>query len=164
MLTPQQKAALAAAAIDAVGCELETGCPSEITLAQWAQESEWGLHAPRNNCFGIKAAAGEAAQLLMTTEYIAGQKRSLPQRFAVFDTLQQCFERHAVLLTDGEPYRLAFEAYVEHDHDLDRFIREIAAHYATDPNYAGELARILKMPDVREALACARLPKETPDA
>lgn len=155
MLTPQQQAALHLAAIDAVGCELETGCPAEITIAQWALESSWGSRAPRCNAFGIKATAGDTAQVLMTTEYIAGQKRSLAQRFAVFDTLQQCFERHAVLLTDGEPYRAAFEEY-EQDRDLSRFIAGIAAHYATDPNYAHELQEILKMSEVREALACAR--------
>lgn len=163
MLTPEQLAALDAAARAAVGTELETGCPAEITIAQWAEESGWGAHQPGNNCFGIKAAAGEHSQVLLTTEYIGGQKRSVPQRFAVFDTLQQCFERHAVLLTDGEPYRDAFEQF-ERDRDVAAFVAHVAARYATAPNYAEAIDAVLAMPEVRAALLAARAHCATSEA
>src|SRR3954469_5623562 len=98
-LNPTQNAALEAAADAAVECEKATGLPADLTIAQWADESGWGRHAPGNNCFGIKAVTG---QTLSTEEYVHSSETPTTegQTFQIFPSLMDCFERHAELITN----------------------------------------------------------------
>lgn len=155
MLTPEELNWLEIAARAAYGAELETKCPAEITLAQAALESGWGAHQPGNNCFGIKAKPWQKCQMLPTKEVINGKEITELQGFAVYDTLQEAFEAHGIILTRGISYQLAFERY-EQDHDLDSFIVRVAVRYATAPGYASRIIEILAMPEVTFALAKAR--------
>lgn len=151
-LTHDQQAFLTLAARAAYGAELETGCPSSVTLAQAITETGWGRNAPRNNAFGIKAVPGAPYQELLTTEYIHGERISILQRFAVYDSLQQAFEAHGELLMHGAPYILAAQKYIT-DRDALAFLRAIATRYATAPNYAQTLEAVLAMAEVKEALS-----------
>jgi flagellum-specific peptidoglycan hydrolase FlgJ len=144
------------AAQSAVACEETTGVPAELTVAQWAVESGWGVHEPGNNCFGIKAYAGcYGVQLLKTSEFIHGIEKTVQQEFATFPTLTACFEKHAKLICEGTPYRKAWQEY-EASRSITSLVKGIAPVYATAPDYAEALLCVLAMPPVIEALAKAR--------
>jgi flagellum-specific peptidoglycan hydrolase FlgJ len=83
-----------------------------VTIAQWILESAWGADmSGANNCFGIKAtsaqiAAGQAT-LRWTHETLNGQYKALPQYFANYGSLKDCFMAHAALLANSPYYHLA---------------------------------------------------------
>jgi flagellum-specific peptidoglycan hydrolase FlgJ len=157
MLSPDQSERLNRAARSAASCEHTTGVPAELTVAQWVLESSWGTQQPGNNCFGIKAFDGcYGVQLLQTTEVIKGVRTPVVEKFATFPTLDACFAKHASLLTTGRPYAQAWAAY-RATHNLQAFVGEIAHVYATDPNYANILLRIIAMPEVKHAVLRARV-------
>lgn len=179
MLSTQQETSLASASQAAIAAERTTGCPRELSVAQWALESSWGAKQPENNCFGIKVYAGcYGVQLIWTTEYFnsleferwqcvhrnlkhIGPARGLDRNgrspfkledeFATFPTLEACFEYHGRLIATGLKYRAAWDNY-ERDLSVDKLIDDIAHVYATDPGYANKLHAILRMPQVVEAL------------
>jgi flagellum-specific peptidoglycan hydrolase FlgJ len=141
------------AAQSAVACEEATRVPAELTVAQWAVESGWGIHEPGNNCFGIKAYSGcYGVQRLNTAEFINGVEKTVQQEFATFPTLTDCFQKHAMLICEGRPYRAAWQEY-ETSKNITALVRGIAPIYATAPDYARTLLEVLAMPRVLEALA-----------
>ena len=153
MLSPAQMSQLEHAAACSAQCEQITQLPALLTVAQWALESRWGAHQPGNNCFGIKAYAGcFGIQLLSTFEVVNGVRTAVNREFAIFPSLAACFEKHASLLTGSSRYANAWARYVQ-THDREALIRDIAPIYATDPNYAMTLLKILAMPEVKAALA-----------
>jgi peptidoglycan hydrolase FlgJ len=153
MLTAEQVSRLTTAAAAARVAEAVTGCPAELTCAQWALESSWGSRQLGLNCFGIKYTPDAyGIQFLDTWEVEGGVRVRRRLAFATFPNLAACFEKHGELIANGLPYRPAWDRY-EVDHDLDALIVGIAAKYATDPGYAGKLREILAMPQVRAALA-----------
>lgn len=152
MLTVSEKLNLQAATQAAISAEIETGCPRELTVAQWALETGWGRNMPGNNCFGIKHYHGcYGIQMLPTVEYLNGKPTNVRAAFATFPSLEACFIRHAQLITDGLRYRAAWQQYLQ-DHDLEELIESISKAYATDPHYAEKLEAILAMPEVHECL------------
>jgi flagellum-specific peptidoglycan hydrolase FlgJ len=155
-LSQTQLTSLIAAAAAAVFCERDCGLPAELTVAQWADESGWGKHQPGNNCFGIKAKRG---QTLQTTEYRHGSETPNTEidTFEVFPDLEACFDRHAELITTCRPYAPAWSQFLK-DKKLGPFIERVAKSYATDPNYALKLKKILVMPEVVNAIRDARRP------
>jgi flagellum-specific peptidoglycan hydrolase FlgJ len=156
MLSPAQIVLLRQAALSAVEGELAAGIPAELTVAQWALESKWGSRQPGNNCFGIKAYPGcFGMQLLQTFEVVKGVRVPMLERFATFPSLAACFAKHASLFTSGKPYAKAWAQYCE-SRNLEAFIRQVAAIYATDPHYAEILLKIIAMSQVRECLAESR--------
>lgn len=156
-LNSTQLAALAVAVNAAMETEADTKCPAELTIAQWADESGWGAHQPGNNCFGIKCAAGHPGEMLTTEEYLHSARQPITegQEFETFMTLKACFDRHAQLITTGKRYAAAWNSY-QSTPVLPWLIVNVSAMYATDPNYAAKLMRILAMPDVQAALDKAR--------
>jgi len=158
-LTQTQVAALRLAVAAAVASERATKLPSELTLPQWVDESGCGAHEPGNNCFGIKAVAGTAAETLPTEEYVHSSQTPITegQQFQVFPTLQACFDRHASLITTGKPYAAAWAQY-QKDGDIRMLVQRVAHSYATDPLYGTKILRILQMAEVRAALTAARNP------
>ncbi len=162
MLSPAQLAALDGAASSSVSCEQTTDLPAELTLAQWALESNWGLHQPGNNCFGIKAYNGcFGVQSLETFEIENGIRVSVVQSFAIFPSLGACFNQHAALLTSGKPYASAWTQYLK-TKDRQALICQVAPVYATDPEYSKTLLQIIAMPEVQAALTEARRGKLEP--
>ncbi|MEB3004643.1 glycoside hydrolase family 73 protein [Capnocytophaga sp. G2] len=142
--------------------ERKTGISHLFILAQAALETGWGAHAPGNMFFGIKATAttpADARQLLKTVEILPTRKATFPQvlsitalpngtyRYVVRDwfvkypTPEASFTAHAQLLMKNPRYRQA----MKYKSDPFRLAQEIArAGYATDPNYAQKLIKILK--------------------
>jgi len=152
-MTPDQLAALRRIAEAAVAAERETGCPAEISAAQCIVESAWLQVAPGNNCFGIKAKDNHC-QYCLTKEYLNGEWTSQKLAFATYPTLAACFAAHARLLQTGA-YAPAWLLY-QGDHNLDTYIRGIAKHYATDPDYAAKILQLAHGPHVAAAIVEAR--------
>lgn len=180
----RQKRALEAAAA-AVAVERKYGIPGELTMAQWALESAWGIKAPGNNCFGIKATASTPAgqrQTLQTIEYLTPKEMQSPawrnkvvralepsgkriqcvvqDDFRVFPTIGDCFDAYGQLLTAGRYFKPRFERYLQHK-NLTQFFEELEGKdgqppYATAPNYANTLLLVAKSPFIVDGLNAAR--------
>ncbi len=65
--------------------------------------------------------------------------------------MDDCFTRHGELIAKAPAYRQHFADYGK-TNDLEQLIRGVAKKYATDPDYATKLLKILGMPDVKAAL------------
>lgn len=181
---PHDPAKLTEATESAVAAERATGAPAELLLAQWALESAWGDHQPGFNCFGIKQYAGcYGRQLLRTREWFTksevadflakGDGRSatldptstavtdsgrekyiVEDYFATFPTLAACFEKRAQLFKAGR-YKQFADAF-EQDGDLGKLIKGIGPIYATAPDYATTLLKIINQKNVSSQIAAAR--------
>lgn len=138
MLTPGQQDAVRDIARAAIACERATGCPAEVSAAQCIFESDYLRRMPGNNCFGIKRdQRGSGGQYILTHEYLNGRWIMMPMEFEAYRTLADCFTDHARLIQSGV-YLPAWERY-RTTHDVDAWITGVAAHYATDPGYAGKI-------------------------
>ena len=127
-------------------CEKETGCPAKLSLAQWALESGWGQHSPGNNCFGIKEFPGcFGIQELMTTEVYHGVTKHVPQKFATFKTIEDCFIKHSKLITEGKSYSKVWLDY-KLNGDITKLVLGIAPIYATDPDYSKKILSLISSP------------------
>ena len=117
---------------------------ASVTLAQWALESGFGKHLSGvNNPFGIKATAAQRAagkaRLCVTKEFVNGAYRVEDLWFADYVTLSEAFEAHARLLALSPIYAAA-----QAQADVPSYVRAMAKHYATAPNYAEVLLGIIK--------------------
>ncbi len=124
----------------AKAAQAKWGIPASVSIAQFALESGWGAHAPGNNPFGIKAMPGYPEQTFATHEVVHGHMVACDQRFAAFTDLAQAFDVHAKLLAKAPVYRAAFNALP----DLTKFVLLMAAHYATDPQYAAKVLAVIR--------------------
>lgn len=122
--------------------EVTTEVPAMVTLAQAALESGWGVHAPGNNFFGIKAGkswTGET-QELMTTEVEGGKVIRLKQKFRKYASPADCFKDHAAFLKKRFPKAFNYK-------DPFRFINAIQNEhpykYATDPDYLRKMSVLI---------------------
>lgn len=107
-----------------------------VTLAQACIESDnWTRLTGKNNGFGIKAKRDQIdkgdATSVWTHEIINGKRLLVKQEFANFASLDDAYYEHAKLLAEHRTYLAGW-----HTHTADSFIRAIAPHYATAPDYA----------------------------
>lgn len=155
MLTPEQQDAVTKIAQAAVVSERATGCPAELTAAQCIFESAYLSRCPGNNCFGIKADAhGSGVQYALTREFIEGTWRVMRLAFETYVSLADCFSDHARLIQGGV-YAAAWQTY-QKDHDLDKYIAGVSAHYATDPAYAAKMKAEANSSTIQVAVQAAR--------
>lgn len=163
MPSPDQLVALNQIAFAAVAAEHATGCPAELSTAQCIVESDWLTRYPDHNVFGIKATDSNASYCF-TQEFEDGTWKNPECGFENYPDLAACFTAHARLLQGGV-YAEAWQAYlngpVEVDGSdlpatLDAYIIGIAAHYATDPDYASKIITLAHGPHVTAAIAAAR--------
>ena len=116
------------------------GVPASVSLAQFGLESGWGAHAPGNNPFGIKALKDLPVQHLATTEVCHGRVVHCEQPFAAFPSITDAFDVHAKLLATAPVYAAAMRALPS----VEAFVRAMAAHYATDPQYAAKIMAVIR--------------------
>lgn len=127
----------------------DTGIPAEFILAQAAHESGWGRRdirrtdgSPSFNVFGIKAGAswkGDVAEVT-TTEYLGGQPRKVRAKFRAYASAEEAFRDYARLLKNNERYAKV----IENAKTARGFAQGLQqAGYATDPQYAAKLTRII---------------------
>ena len=130
--------------------EQATGVPAKFMLGQAALETGWGKRMIRNadgtssnNLFGIKAGAewkGKVATAV-TTEYVNGKPHTRVEKFRAYDTPADAFKDYARLIGNNPRY----EKVLQHGGDASTFAHGLQrAGYATDPQYAAKLSRIIK--------------------
>jgi flagellar protein FlgJ len=134
------------------------GVPPQFLVAHSALESGWGKSeirradgSPSYNVFGIKATGHwqGAVVEVATTEYVDGVPRTMREKFRAYASYGEAFQDYARLLADNSRY-----AQVQGEQDGGRFARSLQrSGYATDPDYADKLARVIGGTTLRTALA-----------
>lgn len=127
-----------------------TGIPAKFMLGQAALESGWGKReiaaadgTPSHNLFGIKATGGWKGKVVetATTEYIDGVVQRKVEKFRAYDSYAEAFQDYARLLSTNPRYRNVIASA----QDATGFAQGLQrAGYATDPNYAAKLTRIIQ--------------------
>ncbi|WP_416398342.1 flagellar assembly peptidoglycan hydrolase FlgJ [Allohahella sp. A8] len=135
----------------------ELGADPKVLLAQAALETGWGKHmitgtdgAPSYNLFGIKAGSGwtgETAEIL-TTEYRGGVAMKERAEFRAYDSYADSFQDYLKFLASKPRYAEAVA--VANDHvGFSNALQQ--AGYATDPEYASKIQRIVQSTYLRSA-------------
>lgn len=143
---------------EAAGASRATGIPAHFIIGQAALESGWGAREIRgsdgsasHNLFGVKAGRGWTGRSVevMTTEYVDGTPRKMVERFRAYDSYAAAFEDYARLLKTNPRYA----GVIEGSRDAASFARGLQqAGYATDPNYADKLTRVINGSVLRQSL------------
>lgn len=136
--------------VHAAEAERATGIPAKFMLGQAALESGWGKRMIRNadgsnshNLFGIKAGPGWKGKVAtaVTTEYVNGRPQTRVEKFRAYDSPAEAFKDYANMLSKNPRY----EKVIASGGDAAAFAHGLQrAGYATDPNYAAKLTRIIK--------------------
>ncbi len=126
-----------------------TGIPAKFMLGQAALESGWGKREIKNadgsashNLFGIKAGPGWKGKVAtaVTTEYVNGVPQTRVEKFRAYDSYADGFKDYAKLISNNPRY----EKVMASAGDATSFARGLQqAGYATDPQYAAKLSRII---------------------
>nr|WP_314629543.1 flagellar assembly peptidoglycan hydrolase FlgJ [uncultured Noviherbaspirillum sp.] len=127
-----------------------TGIPAKFMLGQAALETGWGKREIRgadgstsHNLFGIKATGNWTGKTVevATTEYVNGVAQKKMEKFRAYDSYADSFRDYASLLKNNPRY----QNVIANGRDASAFAEGLqAAGYATDPNYAAKLSRIIK--------------------
>jgi len=131
--------------------EAQTGIPANFMLAQAAHESGWGRReitgaggTPSFNIFGIKATSswtGAVAEV-QTTEFIDGKAQKVTAKFRAYGSYEEAFKDYARLIGSNERYsKVMAQAQSGSAEGFARGLQR--AGYATDPEYADKLARVI---------------------
>ena len=136
--------------VHAAEAERATGVPAKFMLGQAALETGWGKRMIRNadgsnshNLFGIKAGPGWKGKVAtsVTTEYVNGRPHTKVEKFRAYDSPAESFKDYANMLAKNPRY----EKVLDSGGDAAAFAHGLQrAGYATDPQYAAKLTRIIK--------------------
>ena len=147
----------------AVEASRATGIPARFLVAQAALETGWGKFelknadgTPSHNLFNIKAGRSWSGDTVSTatTEYVNGAATRENARFRAYGSYADSFRDYANLIRNNPRY-----AAVVGQNDATAFARGLqAAGYATDPQYADKLARIINGNTLRVALGAGSTP------
>lgn len=134
----------------AVQASQETGVPTHLVMGQAALESGWGRREIRLpdgstsfNLFGIKAGGnwnGKVAEVV-TTEYHNGVASKQVEKFRAYSSYTEAFSDYAHLLRDNPRYAQVLQSGQGSPPELARALQR--AGYATDPNYADKLVKVM---------------------
>jgi flagellar protein FlgJ len=125
-----------------------TGIPAHLIVGQAALESGWGKREIKMadgstsfNLFGIKAGKGWHGKVaeITTTEYTNGVSHKQIERFRAYGSYTEAFQDYAKLLSDNPRY-----AAVIGQDGAQGFAQALQqAGYATDPDYADKLVKVI---------------------
>ena len=128
----------------------ELGVDPRVMVAQSALETGWGKHmitdangAPSYNLFGIKAGSqwqGRTTDIL-TTEYREGSAVKERAAFRAYDSYEDSFADYLDFLSSKPRYAQALAAAGDHVGFSNALQK---AGYATDPDYASKIQRIVQ--------------------
>lgn len=115
--------------------------PVSICIAQAAHESAWGQVVKNNAYFGIKGKSpAGATTTFTTTEFVGGKKITTQDSFRAYKDFDEAADDYGRFLSTNARYQGCF-AYTN---DPLKFAEELQkAGYATDPDYATKLKRII---------------------
>lgn len=139
----------------------KTRVPALVIMAQAALETGWGSTVIGNMMFGMKDTDGVNGneQLLTTTEYFNNPDKKFPliktitkvgpklwkyvvkDYFRKYASPEESFTDHARLLSTRPRYGKA----MQYTANPFKFVEMIAPHYATDPDYAVKLKKIITL-------------------
>ena len=128
-----------------------TGVPPQLMLGQAALESGWGKREIRMadgsnsfNLFGIKANAGWNGKVaeVMTTEYKNGVAYKQVEKFRAYSSYAEAFQDYSNLISQNPRYAGVLQQGMDSS-GLAQAIQK--AGYATDPDYADKLTRVITM-------------------
>ncbi len=130
--------------------EESTGVPAAFILGQAALESGWGRGEmrhpdgrPAHNLFGIKAGSRWTGPTVdvTTTEFIDGKKTRQVERFRAYESYEESFNDWVGLMTQHPRYQDVLNRAAT----AEEFAKGLqSAGYATDPNYAEKLNRVIQ--------------------
>jgi LysM repeat protein len=136
-----------AAAAPAREMQRRSGAPASVAIAQAIHETGWGasrLAREGHNYFGIKGRNSEGPAGVVwfnTWEVIGGRNITAREPFRAYNSPEESFLDYGLFFLQNRRYHGALAVA----DDPQEFIRAIAAAgFATDPNYA---ARIIRMMD-----------------
>lgn len=128
-----------------------SGVPPQLMLGQAALESGWGKREIRMadgsnsfNLFGIKASGGWDGKVaeVMTTEYKNGVAHKQIEKFRAYSSYAEAFQDYAGLIGNNPRYA----DVLRQGGDMAGMAQAMQkAGYATDPDYADKLARVMSM-------------------
>lgn len=131
--------------------EAQTGIPASFMLAQAAHESGWGKReitgangTPSFNVFGIKATSSWKGPVteVQTTEFIDGKAQKVTAKFRAYASYEESFKDYAKLIGSNERYsKVVAQAQSGGAEGFALGLQK--AGYATDPEYAQKLARVI---------------------
>lgn len=135
---------------DAQKLQQKKGVPASITLGQIILESSGsynglsGLAYSAKNLFGMKGTGTAGSVSWDTTEYVNGHYTAQKAQFAKYKTYYDSMVSHANLLLTPR-----YQQYLHNVTSIVDYANGIlAAGYATDPNYADKLLRIIYQYDL----------------
>ncbi|MFZ6848437.1 flagellar assembly peptidoglycan hydrolase FlgJ [Undibacterium sp. RuRC25W] len=127
-----------------------TGIPAKFMLGQAALETGWGKKqiktvdgSESHNVFGVKANSSWKGKTVnaLTTEYVNGVAQRKVETFKAYDSYAEAFKDYANLLTKNPRYGNV----IANSKDASSFAYGMQkAGYATDPQYANKLSKIIK--------------------
>ena len=127
-----------------------TGIPAKFMLGQAALETGWGKKqiktvdgSESHNVFGVKANSSWKGKTVnaVTTEYVDGVAQRKVETFKAYDSYSDAFKDYANMLTKNPRYGNV----IAHAKDATSFAYGMQkAGYATDPQYANKLSKIIK--------------------
>ncbi|SCC49440.1 glycoside hydrolase family 73 protein [Kosakonia oryziphila] len=128
--------------------ELTSHVPAAITTAQAILETGYGKSVPvdiysgeySNNLFGIKAHGNPSFVCVNTHEFINGVKKPMVDKFMKYDSYEESVSGRSAFFAKNKRYHFLFD-YTD-PCDWARGLQR--AGYATDPNYADKLIKIMK--------------------
>ncbi|MEM9531324.1 MAG: glucosaminidase domain-containing protein [Pseudomonadota bacterium] len=127
-----------------------------VIVAQAALETGWGQHVPQrtggrasHNLFGIKAGSSWSGPVARqtTTEYLGGKLHQVVDAFRAYSSEAESLADYVKLIATSPRYQAAREAATP-----EAYLQALQdAGYATDPEYAAKIQRVLKSPELRNA-------------
>ncbi|MFZ5640855.1 MAG: glucosaminidase domain-containing protein [Bacillota bacterium] len=128
--------------------EQKTGVPAAITTAQAILESNYGKSVPTDvnsgkysyNLFGIKGKGPAGSVSSWTHEVVNGKRIKVLADFRAYNNFEESIQGHSEFLQKNKRYKSLFNSSdpVEWAKGLQN------AGYATDPNYADKLIKIME--------------------
>lgn len=113
-----------------------------VVAAQWAVESGWGSRqSGKNNFFGIKARGNEPGTMVPTHEVYNGKRVPVNAKFRDYNSLEEGIAGRVDFVAKNPGYRKA--GYYDAKTPFEAATALLRAHYATDPQYATTLSKVM---------------------
>jgi len=123
----------------------KTAIPASITLAQGMLQSNWGrseLAVTANNHFGIKCGNNWTGNTMYWNDDEYKDGELIESCFRSYSYVEESFYDHSYFITSKSRYQTLFTYDITDYRSWSNGL--LAAGYATDPNYADKLIKIIE--------------------